>query len=60
MAATVALYYLLPRRFQWMLLLAASMVFYVAGGGQDLSGCWRVAAVTWGCGLALQRLNDQR
>ena len=29
-----ALYYLIPKRFQWMLLLAASIVFYVSGGLQ--------------------------
>lgn len=58
--ATVALYYLLPRRFQWLLLLAASMVFYLSGGGRTVIWLLAVAAVTWGCGLALQRLNDQR
>ena len=59
-AATVALYYLAPRRFQWMLLLAASMVFYVAGGGKTL--CWLlgVIAVTWGAGMLLQRENESR
>ena len=32
-AASVLLYYLLPGRFQWPLLLAAGLLFYCAGGG---------------------------
>ena len=32
-AVTVLLYYLLPRRVQWVVLLLASAVFYAAAGG---------------------------
>ena len=59
-AATVLLYYLVPRRFQWVLLLAASMVFYVAGGAGTVVWLLGVAAVTWGAGLLLQRENRAR
>ncbi len=59
-AGTVLLYYLLPRRGQWVLLLVASMAFYVAGGGKTLVWLLAVAGVTWGCGLGLQKLNDKR
>lgn len=59
-AATVVLYYGLPRRFQWMLLLLASTVFYIAGGWGSLFWLAAVAAVTWGAGLALDRLNAAR
>ena len=38
-ALSVAAYYLLPQRVQWMALLAASMVFYCMGGGQDRPLC---------------------
>ena len=31
--ATLALYYLLPKKAQWVLLLAASYAFYWMGGG---------------------------
>lgn len=57
---TVVLYYLLPGRFQWLLLLAASMVFYLAGGVQALAWLLAVTAVTWGAGLLLERQNRRR
>ena len=57
---TVVLYYLAPRRFQWILLLAASMVFYLAGGFQALVWLLGVILVTWGCGLLLDRQNRRR
>ena len=31
-AAGVILYYLVPKKLQWVVLLLASMVFYLAGG----------------------------
>lgn len=57
---TVVLYYLAPRRFQWILLLAASMVFYLAGGFQALVWLLGVILVTWGCGLLLDWQNRRR
>ena len=59
-AVTVALYYLLPRRFQWILLLLASAAFYVSGGWAGLVWLAAVAAVTWVAGLLLDRLNTAR
>ena len=59
-AATVALYYLVPRRAQWPLLLAASAVFYAASGAGGLVWLAGVTAVTWLAGLALGRLNRVR
>lgn len=58
--AVVVLYYVLPRRVQWMVLLAASMVFYVSGGAKPLVWLLGVAAVTWGAGLLLHRKNVER
>ena len=31
-AASVLIYYLVPRRFQWIVLLAFSYIYYIAGG----------------------------
>ena len=59
-AAAVAVYYVTPGRWQWLVLLAASMVFYLAGGLQALVWLLTVIAVTWAAGLLLQRLNDSR
>ncbi|MBQ8345723.1 MAG: MBOAT family protein [Clostridia bacterium] len=42
------LYYLLPRRMQWKLLLAASLVFYSAGGVQYLTFVLVTATSSYG------------
>ena len=31
-AVSVILYYLVPKRFQWIVLLAANYIFYLCGG----------------------------
>lgn len=68
----VALYYLLPHRMQWMLLLAGSYVFYfLAGGlcdaGFDLAGACGfvltlilVSVVTWACALFIDLFSQRR
>lgn len=53
----VLLYFVLPKRWQWAILLAASVVFYVSGG---LQGCLYilVTIVTqYFLGQALERRN---
>ena len=56
-AAGVILYYLVPKRLQWVVLLLASMVFYLAGGVKSAVWLVLVAAVTWLTGLLLDRQN---
>ena len=46
-AAGVILYYLVPKKLQWVVLLLASMVFYLAGGVKSAVWLVLVAAVTW-------------
>ena len=36
LAGLIALYYVLPRKLQWMLLLAASCAFYLCGGAKTI------------------------
>ena len=43
-AAGVILYYLVPKKLQWVVLLLASMVFYLAGGVK--SAVWLVPGRT--------------
>ena len=56
-AAGVILYYLVPKKLQWVVLLLASMVFYLAGGIKSAVWLVLVAAVTWLTGLLLARQN---
>ena len=58
-ALAVVLYYVLPKRAQWCVLLAASMVFYLAGGWKSLIWLLLVILVTWTAGLLLGRLNER-
>ncbi|MEI3500485.1 MAG: MBOAT family O-acyltransferase [Anaerovoracaceae bacterium] len=58
--AAVVLYYLVPKRFQWIVLLAANYIFYLCGGVL-LTGYLLAATVcTYAAGLALERLNVKK
>lgn len=54
---SVLVYYVLPKRFQWMLLLAVSMVFYCVGGGKTVLYVFYTAATVYVSGLLLGRFN---
>ena len=56
-AAGVILYYLVPKKLQWVVLLLASTVFYLAGGVKSAVWLVLVAAATWLTGLLLARQN---
>ncbi len=54
-----ALYYLIPKRFQWLMLLAANLVFYACAGWQGLCFMAATVVVSWGAtnlmGASLQK-----
>lgn len=54
---TLAAYYLLPRRFQWIVLLVASYGFYLCGGVGALGYLLFTTLTTYGAGLWLGKLN---
>ena len=56
-AAGVILYYLVPKRAQWLLLLAVSMAFYLAGGAKRAVWLVLAAGLTWLAGLLLEKQN---
>ncbi len=56
-AAGVILYYLVPKKLQWVVLLLASMVFYLAGGVKSAVWLVLVAGLTWLAGLLLEKQN---
>ena len=56
-ALSVVLYYLVPKRGQWVILLLASMVFYLSGGVKSAAWLVLIAGLTWLTGLLLARQN---
>lgn len=59
-AGAVLLYYLLPKRAQWVLLLAVSMVFYAAGGGKTIGYVFYTALTVYVSGLLLGQFNQKK
>ena len=55
---TLLLYYTLPKRWQWILLLGASYVFYFFAGAEYLLFILFTTAVTYLCGALLQKRAD--
>lgn len=51
-------YYLLPKRFQWKLLLIGSLIFYACSGPKYLIYVAVTILSTWGAGVWMQQLYD--
>lgn len=58
--AVFALYYLIPKRFQWVLLLVASVVFYTAGGIQSAGYVVITATSIYFAARAMQKLAEEQ
>ena len=56
-ALAVVLYYALPKRAQWCVLLLASLTFYLAGGVKSIVWLVLIILITWTAGLLLGRQN---
>ncbi len=54
---TLTVYYLLPRRFQWLALLCASLAFYAAGGLSSMGYLAFTVCTTYAAGRYLGVLN---
>ena len=50
-----ALYYLVPKKWQWVILAAASGLFYVIGTGGIPVGLLLTGAGAYACGIYLKR-----
>lgn len=55
----VALYFLLPKKCQWAVLLAASTVFYLAGGWREIFFILVTIISQYVLALLLERKNDE-
>jgi len=60
LAAVVVLYYLLPKKCQWIILLLASCGFYMAGGPMTILYLLFTALSTYAAGRCLGMLNSRR
>ena len=58
-ATLVIAYYIIPKRFQWVLLLAASYGFYMWGGGKTVFYLILTTCATYIAGRYLGRLNKK-
>ena len=58
LAAVLFLYYITPRRFQWVLLLTASYTFYLISGFGQVFFLLGTTFVTYGAGLLMQRRRN--
>ena len=56
-ALSILLYYALPKRAQWCVLLLASLTFYLAGGVKSIVWLVLIILITWTAGLLLGRQN---
>ncbi len=59
LAAAVIFYYLVPGRFQWILLLAVSFLFYASGGAVYLIYPLITSVSTWLLALAMGRADEK-
>ncbi len=56
-AAVIVVFYLLPQKIRWVVLLAASLGFYLLSGWQGLCYLIAVAAITWLGALRIDHLR---
>ncbi len=56
--AAAVLYYLVPLRFRWIILLAASFLYYAAGGVKFLFFISYSIVIIYGCALWIRRLQE--
>lgn len=55
LAVLVVLYYVLPKQFQWGLLLLAGLLFYACAGAGGLVCLFVTVTSTWGLALSMEK-----
>lgn len=58
LALTLLVYYLIPQRFRWAVLLAASYAFYLLNGVKQVVFLIFTTVVTYAAGRMMQRIRD--
>ena len=59
MAIVVLIYYIVPKKFQWIVLLAASYAFYLYSGLDTVLYIIGTTLFTYGAGLWMQKIRDK-
>ena len=54
-AVSVLVYYIVPHKFQWLVLLCFSYIYYLAGGIRYVGFILFSTLVTWGIALAVEK-----
>lgn len=60
MAVTFVIYYLMPGKFQWIVLLLANGYFYYQTGWKSALFLLAVILVSYGCGLLIEKTGQKR
>ena len=60
LAVTLILFYLLPKRFQWIVLLVASFVFYISFSWKFLFFIISTIATIYGATYGIDKINKQQ
>lgn len=60
LAVLAAVYYLVPKRFQWIVLLAASLAFYVMAGVRSAVYILITAVSAYGAALLMNRISREQ
>ena len=58
-AASVLVYYIVPHRFQWIVLLAFSYIYYIAGGPRYVIFILFSTVVTWLTALFIEKTEEK-
>ena len=56
---TVAVYYIVPKKFQWVVLLVASYGFYLSTGIENIFYILFTTLFTYGSGMWMQKIRDK-
>ena len=59
LAVVLVLYYIVPKRFQWMLLVVASYAFYLYSGVAQVFFLLGTTLVTYGSGMLMQKRRNR-
>lgn len=59
LTGVTAVYFIVPKKLQWLVLLAASMGFYALSGVKGLAFILVTAAVTYIAALGMEKANDR-
>ena len=58
--ATLVLYFIVPKKMQWVVLLISSMFFYLINGAENVIYILITALSAYGAALLMQNISDKQ